>query len=305
MLGATSLVGSHFVAHSVHRVAAAGRTDPSHRGLKVERFDSVDLLRPELVSKLVESNPEPVVVNFAARTDVDGVELEREERVLPEGAAWTLNALVPDAVGRAVRNGGKRFVQISTDFVFDGRDGPYDERYPRSPLSPALSWYGWTKSEGERLATEAGGDLAIVRISYPYGLEFGPKHDLARWILEKHRANALPPLYGNQQITPTWIPDVTGVVEELVRRPLRGIFHVASPEITTPLEFGRALLGRVEGRVPPIAEGELELPPPGSGVAPRPIHGGLLSRRATELGVTSTSWRQGIDHWAAKPPGSR
>lgn len=305
MLGATSLVGSHFVSHSAHRVAAAGRTDPSLRGLKVERFDRVDLLYPELVSKLVEAVPEPVVVNFAARTDVDGVELEREERVLPEGAAWTVNALVPEAIGRAVRNSGKRFVQISTDFVFDGRDGPYDERARRSPLSPALSWYGWTKGEGERLAREEDGDLVIVRISYPYVLESGFKLDFARWILEKYRANVLPPLYGNQQITPTWIPDVTRVVEELIRRPLRGVFHVASPEITTPLEFGRDLLGRIEGGTPAIAEGELALPPPGSGVAPRPIHGGLIAQRATELGVALTSWRQGIEHLASKEHGSR
>ena len=295
MLGATSLVGSRFVSHSAHRVAAAGRTDPEVRGLKVERFDRVDLLHPELLSRLVESIPEPVVVNFAARTDVDGVELERGEHLAPEGPAWTVNALVPAAVSRAVRNSGKRFVQISTDFVFDGREGPYDESAPRSTLSAGLNWYGWTKGEGERLALDENGDLAIVRIAYPYGLDKGPKLDLARWILEKHRANVLPPLYGNQQITPTWIPDVTQAVDELVRRPLRGVFHAASPEITTPLEFGRVLLGRMEGEAPAVAEGELTLPVPGSRVAPRPIHGGLVSRRADELGVRLTSWREGIE----------
>lgn len=305
VFGATSLVGSHFVSHSPRPVAAAGRNDPSRRGLKVSRFDRIDLAHPDEVAKLVESAPEPVIVNFAARTDVDGVESERRENSLPEGPAWTVNALVPGAISLAAKASGKRFLQISTDFVFDGAAGPYDESAARSPLSAALSWYGWTKSEGERLATNQNAELAIVRISYPYRLEAGPKLDFARWILEKHRANALPPLYGNQQITPTWIPDVTQVVETLIRRPLRGVFHVASPEVTSPLEFGRVLLSRVEGKVPMLTEGELRLPRPGSGVAPRPIRGGLISRRTTELGMSLTSWRKGIDHWPSKGQGVR
>ena len=214
-----------------------------------------------------------------------------------------MNALAPQSIAAACRASGKYFVQISTDFVFDGTNGPYDESAPRSPFSEKISWYGWTKSEGERLSGDADPGRAVVRISYPYRAVFSPKQDFARWMVGAYRKGTLPPLYANQQITPTWVPDVTRVVEELLRRRLPGVFHVASPEVTTPFEFGRELLLRTEGATPKLEAGSLALPRPGSGVAPRPIRGGLRSLRSLELGVRLTSWRTGIEHLAVGDEG--
>lgn len=300
MLGATSLVGSHFVHAGLFTVAAAGRADPGRVGLPVERFTKVDLNRPEDVHALIRSAPETSVVNFAARTDVDPVERERSASAAPGGSAWTVNALAPEAIASACRTSAKHFVQISTDFVFDGTAGPYDEDAPRSPFSEKVSWYGWTKSEGERRSTAVTPEMALLRISYPYRATFPGKLDFARWMLEKHHQRALPPLYANQQITPTWIPDVTNALEVMIRRRSTGVFHVASPEVTTPLEFGRTLLTRIEGATPPLSAGSLGAPEPGSGLAPRPIRGGLRPSRCADLGVRPTTWRDGIERLARK-----
>jgi len=295
VLGAPSLVGSHFVRSGSFAVAAAGRVDPGGAGLSVERFTNADLSRPEELSALVRAAPEATVVNFAARTDVDPVERERSTAASPAGSAWAVNALAPEAIAAACRASGKYFVQISTDFVFDGTAGPYDESAPRSPLSDRVSWYGWTKSEGERRAAEADPRAAIVRISYPYRAAFPQKLDFARWMLEKHRQGALPPLYANQQLTPTWIPNVTKALQVLIRQRSPGVFHVASPDVTSPLEFGRALLTRVEGSTPALSAGMLRPPEHGSGVAPRPVRGGLRSHRCADLGIPLTPWREGVE----------
>lgn len=294
MLGATSLVGSDFVASSPLGLSAAGRADPRAFGLRVERFDRLDLSDPAEVERHVRSAPEPVVVNFAARTDVDAIERERSVAATPSGSAWAVNALAPEAVARAARRAGKYLVQLSTDFVFEGTSGPYGEDAPRSPLSTRMSWYGWTKSEGERLASGASPDLAVVRISYPYRASFPPKLDFARWMLARHRDGTLPPLYANQQISPTWVPDVSGALETLVRRRASGVFHVASPELTTPWEFGKELLALARGSTVEVVRGTLVDPVPGSGVAPRPIRGGLTPGRAQRLGVRLTPWRVGV-----------
>jgi dTDP-4-dehydrorhamnose reductase len=304
VLGATSLVGSHFVQSGRFAVTAAGRTHPAALGLRVERFTEVDLHQPEVVRTSVRSAPETVVVNFAARTDVDPVERERSDPASPRGSAWAINALAPESVASACRDSGKFFVQVSTDFVFDGVEGPYDERAARSPFSDRLSWYGWTKSEGERLASRAVSEMAIVRIAFPYRAAFSGKLDFARWMLEKYRQGSLPPLYANQQITPTWVPDVTEALEVLIRRRRSGVFHVASPDVTSPLEFGRELIDRVEGSTPALSAGTLEAPRPGSGIAPRPVRGGLRSRRCEELGIRLTSWRRGIERLAKGEEGS-
>lgn len=288
------MVGSHFVKVSRATIAAAGRTDPRESRLQVERFEKVDVTRPSAVDVLIRSSPEPVVVNFAARTDVDGIERERGTGSTATGPAWIVNAEAPKALASSCHSTGKYFVQLSTDFVFDGRNGPYDEQAARSPLSEDVSWYGWTKSEGERLSVLVDPGAAVVRISYPYRSDFSSKLDFARWMIERYRSGTLPPLYANQQVTPTWVPDVSRTLEVLVSRRPSGVFHVASPDITTPYEFGRELLTLVDGSVPRLETGTLLPPKPGSGIAPRPIRGGLRSRRLVDLGIELTPWSIGI-----------
>jgi dTDP-4-dehydrorhamnose reductase len=303
VLGAGSLVGSHFVAAGPFACSAAGRHDPRAQGLRIDRFDPVDLTSSGELGRLIRQAPEAAVVNFAGATEVDGIESQRaSSSEVAAGPAWEVNALAPEAIAAAARAAGKYFVQISTDFVFDGRSGPYGETDPRSPFSAALSWYGWTKSEGERrtLATEPSS--CVVRISYPYRAGFPSKLDFARRLLQHLREGSMPPLYADQQISPTWVPDVTTVLARILRTRPGGVVHVASPLLTTPFEFGGYLAERV-GRGGPatIRAGRLADAPPGR--APRPLRGGLQTGRAGELGCSLTSWRVGVDQLVAAGEG--
>jgi len=296
VLGATSMVGSHFVAHSAIPCTAAGRQDPRAVGIPVERFAGIDLTDLGEVASVVGAAPEPVVINFAAATEVDAVEAERPRATDPEpsGRAWTLNARMPEVVATVAQESGRFFVQLSTDFVFDGHDGPYDETARRSPYSGAMSWYGWTKSEGERRAALMAPSCAVVRIAYPYRASFPGKIDFARRILARYRDGTLPPLYVDQQISPTWVPDVTRALAEIVRRRAPGTLHVASPQLTTPFEFASELVSRSEGRAVPLREGRIAGAPADPRRAPRPVRGGLRSNRAADLGLEWTGWKRGI-----------
>lgn len=295
MFGSTSLVGSHFVAHTRFRVAAAGRVDPSGQRLAVERFDPVDLTDLAAVRELVGKAQEPVVVNFAARTDVDRIEAERPVAADPSGgSAWTVNTEAPEAMAAAAHRAGKRMVQISTDFVYDGVAGPYPEEAPVSPWSGLLSWYGWTKSAAERRIAAADPGALIVRIAYPYREEFHGKLDFARWMLARHREGTLPPLYTDQQITPTWIPDVTRALGTLLGDRTEGVVHVASPTVTTPYEFASWMLSGKAGGAP-IRTGLLNSTGGVAGRAPRPLRGGLRTDRAVGMGIPLTPWRTGVE----------
>ncbi|MHB8351540.1 MAG: SDR family oxidoreductase [Thermoplasmata archaeon] len=295
VIGSTSLVGSHFVAHTRFRVAAAGRVDPGSRDLVVERFDPMDLIDAAAVGEAVRAAPEPVVVNFAARTDVDRIEAERPAAGPPQGgSAWRVNTEAAEAIARAAQGSGKHMVQISTDFVYDGRSGPYSEEASVSPWSERLSWYGWTKSAAERRIVGQDPEALIVRIAYPYREDFPPKLDFARWMLARHREGTLPALFTDQQITPTWIPDVTRALETLLGDRAEGIVHIASPTVTTPYEFGCGLLAGAEGG-PPIVAGSLEQLQAVAGRAPRPVRGGLRTDRAVGMGIPLTPWRAGVE----------
>ncbi len=57
-------------------------------------------------------------------------------------------------------------VQLSTDFVFDGQNGPYKESDKRCPVNE----YGRTKALSEEKLEESGCDYAILRTILVMGL---------------------------------------------------------------------------------------------------------------------------------------
>lgn len=296
VFGSTSMVGSHFVETSTHHVSAAGRVDPRSKGVSVERFHSVDLEAIESLRGFVAALPEQVVVNFAARTDVESIEKERPPLGSPpSGAAWTMNSLAPQAMAAGCQDSGKRFVQVSTDFVFDGVAGPYAEEAALSPLSPRLNWYGWTKQCGERSAREQNPRSLVVRIAFPYRTDFAAKTDFARRLVELARLDRLPSLFSDQRISPTWVPDVSRALDRLIEERAIGVVHVCSPEPTTPFEFGSELLARVPAMRSKPVPGSIRGFNQQAGRAPRPEQGGLSCGRADELGIRLTNWRDGIE----------
>jgi len=295
VFGGDSLVGSHFVLGTQHRVTAMGRRDPRVDRLPVWEFRPIDLADTQSVEEAVSRSTAEVVVNFAALTGVDAVERERPPS--PEeaqGPAFLVNAAAPEAMARAARGAGKFLISLSTDFVFDGTDGPYSEEAEPAPYGPKVSWYGWTKGEGERRIRVANPTAAVVRIAYPYRASYAGKLDFARRIVDGYRQHMLPPFFSDQQITPTWIPDVSRALEYLIDARKAGTFHVASPSNTTPYQFAREILSGLGSPSAEVVEGSMAEFLRRTRVTPRPQKGGLTCRRLPDQGIALTSWQDGI-----------
>ncbi len=301
VLGATSLVGSHFVAATEGvGLVAAGRRDPRDIDILVHEFRKADLGQQEEVRILLEEADCDAVVNFVARTDVDGCEAERPEDpsspAHPSGghSAWSLNAELPQWLAEEAAASGRYLVHLSTDFVFDGTRGPYDESEEPDPFGPKVSWYGYTKGVGERaVRTHAPRSSAIVRISYPYRSAYPQKLDFARTLLARAKGGTLYPLYLDQVITPTWIPDVTQALPLLLTKRATGTFHIASPLATTPYAFAVTLLALAGLPTKQIRSSLLAEQPP-SVRAPRPLQGGLKIGGVRLLGLEPTPFEEGI-----------
>jgi dTDP-4-dehydrorhamnose reductase len=106
-------------------------------------------------------------------------------------------------------------------------------------------------------------------------------------------------------MTPTWIPDVSRAVEHLVDHPDRGVFHVASPEVTSPLEFAKELLSALDQHPPELVEGSLRNYLSRSGATPRPVRGGLQCSRLPGSGISLTDWHEGIRRFVEEGGGAR
>jgi dTDP-4-dehydrorhamnose reductase len=308
VFGAGSLVGSDFVVRATERfpITAAGRTDPRTDGWPVRRFQALDLSSESDLRAFLAARTEDVAwVNFAARTDVDGCEAERpagpfeSAAVDRPGSAWRLNAAAPGWIAEEAQRRGVPFLHVSTDFVFDGKAGPYAEAAEPAPFDPSVSWYGYTKGVGERRVLAADPAAAIVRISYPYRTSFRAKTDFARNLLDRGQTGRLYPLFDDQVVTPTWIPDVGASLLAILDARASGVFHVASPEATTPLAFAQELFRVFRVETGPLSVAKIAAQGPGPGRAARPRLGGLKVGRVVGLGVTPTGYRDAIVRMAA------
>lgn len=120
--------------------------------------DEADLADPEACAAAVRRSGAQVVINAAAYTAVDKAESE-------EGLARLINADAPGAMARAAAGIGAAFVQISTDYVFDGEGtAPFAVDEQTGPLGA----YGRTKLAGEEAVRVAGGAYAILRTSWVF-----------------------------------------------------------------------------------------------------------------------------------------
>jgi dTDP-4-dehydrorhamnose reductase len=125
-------------------------------------WDELDLSKPEACKAAVERHRPDWVLNAGAYTAVDRAEEEPD-------LAHAVNGGAPRAFAEAIRQGGGRLLQLSTDFVFNGRQGsPYRVEQPRDPLGV----YGASKARGEE-AIEAvlgdNGQATVLRTSWVMG----------------------------------------------------------------------------------------------------------------------------------------
>lgn len=197
-----------------------------------------------------------VVVNSAAFTRVDDAESEIE-------AATAVNATGAGTLAAASAAAGARFIQLSTDYVFDGTaTEPYPEDAPITPLSV----YGSSKAEGERLAMAAHPQGTLVlRTAWLYGAHG------ENFIAAMLRLAAKYPTVSvltDQSGQPTWTVDLAKQIIAAKAAPA-GIYHATNSGAASRYEFAKAifeLAGLDPERVLP-AEGDAFVRP-----APRPAY---------------------------------
>lgn len=260
--------------------------------LLVPEIDDLDITDRQRLRDYLDGHHVDTVVNFAAYTDVDSGEKERGDQ---NGLAWRVNVIGVSNLALESISRGIHLIHISTDFVFPGSEttpGPYPERYYPTPCEE-LSWYGCTKLAGEQVIRDSGADSAIVRISYPFGNP-DSERDFARKVLDLVIKGY--PLFSDQVFTPTYIPDLSLALKVISEKRLTGVFHVASPSIASPFEFGRYMAASL-GMEHAIHEGSLVSYVNQNGKAPRPILGGLLCEETqNRLGITFRDWRKAVDY---------
>ncbi len=284
VIGASSMVGSRFV-ELVEKDFDLAKGDLSGE-------NPIDITDVNSVDAFFQNHNFDFIILFSAYTDVDGAEKQRGDKT---GVCWEINVQGVKNIVDACKKYGKKLIFISTDFVFEGIDGPYSEDAPTGQNPDKISWYGLTKIEGENVILSNLPDSIIIRIAYPYRGKFEAKDDIAKRFLKLYSDKKMYPVFADQIITPTFIDDLASAISALIKKNQKGIFHVASPKIASQFSFAKKVIGTFGGDDSIIEEGSLVefLKKPGS--TPRPIKGGLKVDKIESLGFTPTSWDKGIE----------
>jgi len=205
----------------------------------------------------------------------------------PDDAA-RLNRDGPRAAAQAAARLGAGFVFYSTDYIFDGTAGPYDEDDRANPGSV----YGRTKWEGELAVREALPRCLIVRTTVVYGPERQEKNFVYQ-VIRHCRDGERISVPADQVSSPTFNGDLAAATVELVERDARGVYHVAGTSVLDRYAFAR-LVVEVFG-----LDGRWLVPVPTAHLgqrAPRPLRGGLRVERALRVLATPLrSAREGLE----------
>lgn len=249
-------------------LAAGGRnvTAVTHADLDVTDRDAV--------MRTVERFQPDLIVNAAAYVDVEGCETNAE-------LAFAVNA---DGV-RNIADTGVALVQVSTDYVFDGRaSAPYAEDAATNPINV----YGASKLAGEKFAR---GHL-IVRTSGLYGVApTRAKGNFVSTMLRLGRERGELAVVDDQVLTPTSTADLAPMLWRLIDSGARGLYHATNAGECSWFEFARAIfeLAGMNVKVRPISSAEF------GAKAPRPAYSVLDTSKLAREGFGSLRpWREAL-----------
>ncbi len=262
--GASGLVGSNCMAHfkgqgwEVVGSYFSYPTDETvfYNTLNPQHQDNFNVLR---------FNPD-IIVHCGAMTHVDLCESE-PEKSYQQTVESTKNLLEVASQCNA------RFVYLSTDYVFDGTDGPYTEAAPVNPLSV----YAKHKLEAEQMALSASENTLVLRVTNIYGNEERGKNFVAR-IISQCRAGEklILKLPYDQYATPTNALDIARAMFLLLRDGKSGIYHIGSTDFMNRVQLAFRVLKYfpdAKFEMIPLSTKELNQP------AKRPLIGGFVTTK--------------------------
>jgi len=242
-------------------------------------YRRIDIASSEEVFRLMEEVRPEWVINTAAITDVDRCEGDRE-------LSWRVNVLGVENLLRACETANAGLIQLSTDYVFDGRNGPYTEEDVPNPLG----YYGRTKLESEaRVRSSSVGGL-VVRTMVLYGYAPGTRSNFVTWLLCRLSSGERVRIVTDQWGNPTFGDDLALLLLQCASKGLTGIFHAAGGEFVSRYDMALRVadvFGYDPDLICPIRTEEL------GQIAQRPLRSGL---RTDKLEAALNVSMKGLDH---------
>ena len=221
--GGTSKLGSRFIEYAkiigfdviginLHSPFQNNKLDLRDQGKVNEFFQD---MRPDYI------------VHCAALSNADACEIDKEN-------CDKTNTSATKFLAKACSMVDGRMISLSSDYVFDGKNGPYSESDPTHPINE----YGKAKLTGENMLSKWCLDSLSIRSCVLYDWNVRPRREnFLVWLIEKLRSNERVKIVDDQYATPTFIPQLAEVIIDLLQSDYRGVINVSGSEWLSRYEF--------------------------------------------------------------------
>ncbi|HZY81406.1 MAG TPA: SDR family oxidoreductase [Cyclobacteriaceae bacterium] len=281
--GANGLLGRKLISlldtqPGIYLMASARKAISFSTNCDTTILDVTDLQQLEEVVSRVRPD---VIINAAAMTQVDQCEQQKEE-------CWKQNVGSVSNIVEVCTKKNIHLVHVSTDFVFNGKEGPLDETAVPEPVN----YYGESKLEGERIVLNSKCPAAIIRTVLVYGVTSDmSRSNIVLWVKKSLEENKPIRVVNDQFRTPTLAEDLAMGCFLAAKKKATGIFHISGDEMMTPYDIAirtadffkldKSLITPVTNFVQPAA---------------RPLKTGFIVEKAKrELGYKPHSLQEGLE----------
>ncbi|MDP8238506.1 MAG: SDR family oxidoreductase [Candidatus Hatepunaea meridiana] len=207
-----------------------------------------------------------IIIHTAATTAVDNCEQEKE-------LCWNSNVLTTENIIKASKKTGSKVIFISSDYVFDGKNGPYSEEDLPNPIN----YYGRSKLAAENMLRGSGLNWTIVRTIVLYGIGINTRSSFVTWLLRQLRTGNTVQIVNDQWGNTTIVDDLATGIERITMLDRKGIYNIASHDYMNRYEFAVKIAEFFDldcGLISSITTSSLNQP------ADRPLRSGLKVDKA-------------------------
>ncbi len=286
--GANGLIGQHLIRQlveegkfTIHATGKGISRLPYGTGNGVT-YHAVDLTDFKKAQALVEKISPHIIIHTAAMSQPNDCAADKT-------ACWKTNVGATRVLVKGAQKAKSYFIYVSTDFVFDGTEGPYDEHASPNPIND----YGESKLLAEEIVEMSGLHWAIVRTVLVYGDKVpGGRANFVLWVKEKLEADEAIKVVNDQQRTPTFVEDVAKGIVLIVMKHAKGIYHISGKDMCTPYQLAIMIaqfMNKDTALITPVTAATFKEP------AKRPLKTGFIITKAVkELGYVPVKLEEGI-----------
>jgi dTDP-4-dehydrorhamnose reductase len=283
--GANGLLGQKLIAqlegNTYWNVLATSRGENRLPGSSIA-YQSLNIEdRQEVFGTIAAFKPD-VILHTAAMTHVDQCEQNRED-------CWRANVEAVQHLVAAAEQTGAFLLHVSTDFIFDGEAGPYDEHAEPAPVN----YYGESKLEAEKLVQRCQAPWAIARTVLVYGITNSlSRSNIILWVKNSLEQGKPIKVVDDQWRSPTLAEDLAMGCLLIAKQKAEGIWHIAGKDFLSPYQmavmtadyFGldKSLMTRADS----TTFTQPALRPPKTGF--------IIDKARTKLGYEPHSFEEGI-----------